>query len=95
MNMRWLPEEASVAPEDQGAQMFDIRMRVSVVDAQLLWQMAARALASAGGFSDEEIEDTLGPREDPLLSECLTLLMGPRQGSGCQFQNFRIAETGG
>jgi len=42
MNMRWLPEEVPVAPEDQGVQIFDIRMRVSVVDAQLLWQMAAR-----------------------------------------------------
>lgn len=42
----------------------------------LLWQLAAQT-AGRYGLSSVEIEETIGPREDPSLLDCLLLLLQP------------------
>ena len=57
---------------------FLFNLSVSVTDQDALWRAAVAVLTTqAPALSDEDIADTLGPREAPLLADCLTTLLLP------------------
>lgn len=67
---------------------YDIIMRVSVDEAQRLWRAAAAYALTFADCNDLDVEDMLGPMEDPSVSACLSMLLGPRDLPGCLFESF-------
>ena len=62
-------------------------MRISVTDATDLWRAAA-AHALSYESDQGDVEDVLGPMEDPSIADCLAMLIGPRNVPGCRFDSF-------
>ncbi|WP_448661382.1 hypothetical protein ACG3SL_12075 [Sphingomonas sp. CJ20] len=40
-----------------------------------------------------DVLDTIGPREDPQLAECLSMLTAPSAIPGCGLDSFTVRET--
>jgi hypothetical protein len=68
------------------------RLRVSfdvvVTDPQALWHAAARIAFRQPGVTIADVEDVLGPVEDPNVSDCLTMLTTPDALPGCMPLGF-------
>lgn len=77
---------------DEGSH-FDIRICVSVQDAATLWRMAAATAMTSGGLTEADVEDMLGPCEDPNIADCLGLILGPGMLAGCTFEDFAVTRT--
>lgn len=77
---------------DEGSH-FDIRICVSVQDAAMLWRMAAATAMISGGLTEADVEDMLGPREDPNIADCIGLILGPGALAGCTFEEFVVGQT--
>lgn len=93
MNMPWNPRERAIclAEAPPAAPSFKVVIRIRVENAGLLWRMAtARALAF-GDLSHEEIEEMLGPAQDPSIGDCVAMLLAPRAIAGCSFEDFAIS----
>lgn len=60
---------------------FSLRLRVDA-PAQL-WQAAALRCLSQSDLSQDEVEDLIGPIEDPSIADCLMLLALPERIPGC------------
>lgn len=60
---------------------FSLRLRVDA-PAQL-WQAAALRCLSQTDLSREEVEDLIGPIEDPSIADCLMMLALPERLPGC------------
>ena len=71
-------------------EFFDIRMSVSVRDAGLLWRMAAAHALAMTGLEQQDVEDVIGPMDDPSLGDCLAMLLAPRNLAGCSFRDFSV-----
>ncbi len=84
-------EVADHAPQECGALPYDVTMRLAVRDVGLLWRMAAARALTFGTLSDIEIEEMLGPLEDPSITDCITMLVGPREMTGCSCEHFAIS----
>jgi|GEM_PF-3132627 len=72
------------------SQRYDVMICVSVNEAQRLWRAAAAYALTYENCSDLDVEDMLGPMEDPSVSACLTMLIGPRDIPGCLFESFAL-----
>ena len=72
------------------ADLFDIGIRVRVKDVALLWRMAAAHALSMPGLEPEDVEEIIGPMEDPSLADCLGLLLTPKAIAGCSFAEFSV-----
>jgi hypothetical protein len=70
------------------------RFRVSfdlvVTDPQALWHAAAQVAFRQPGITIAEVEDVLGPAEDPMLAECLAMLTTPDAVPGCMPLDFAV-----
>jgi hypothetical protein len=64
-------------------------LKVAVSDPAMLWHGAAARLAAIG-LDAEEIDDTIGPVEDPQLRDCLATLAIPQQLAGCTLSEAEI-----
>lgn len=69
---------------------YELTIRITVDDAGLLWRMAAAHLLTYYAASEESIEETIGPREDPGITDCLTLLLGPRPLDGAHIEAISL-----
>ncbi|MEE4452340.1 hypothetical protein [Novosphingobium resinovorum] len=60
---------------------FSLRLRVD--SAAQLWQAAALRCLSQSDLSQDEVEDLIGPIEDPSIADCLMMLALPERLPGC------------
>ena len=67
---------------------YEVVLKVTVMDIDALWHGAARRLREAG-LSPQDIDDTVGPQEDPAVSDCLSVLALP-EIDGCRITDFQI-----
>jgi hypothetical protein len=74
------------------ADAFNVTLTLTVENAASLWAAAAdRALQ--GGMNAADMLDTLGPREDPSIADCIAMLTAPAALPGCTLDGFRVDET--
>ena len=69
------------APGSSREFSFSLKLRVDA-PAQL-WQAAAMLCMSRSQLSQDEIEELIGPVEDPSIADCLMILALPEQIPGC------------
>jgi hypothetical protein len=71
---------------------FTVTLTLNVEDAHALWSAAAdKALQAGMALSD--VLDTIGPREDPSVADCLAMLTAPSAIAGCALDGFTVAAT--
>ena len=69
---------------------FEVTIRLNVDDPGLLWRAAAAQALSYSGCEATDLEEMLGPIEDPNLADCVAMLLGPRALSGCLYEAFAV-----
>lgn len=69
---------------------FRITLTMDIVDAQALWAAAFAEGISAPGATLHDVIETIGPREDPVLADCLAMLLHPSTPAGCAIERCRI-----
>lgn len=62
---------------------FQICVDILVHNPNRLWSAAVSRCRSSTNLEIEEIEDVLGPSEDPDLPACISMLMKPVSAPGC------------
>lgn len=75
--------ETKSAAHGAAIQEFEFTLKVRIESLSDLWQAAARHYAARADASAEDIEDMLGPREDPSAEDCLMALALPDIMAGC------------
>ncbi|AGH49110.1 MULTISPECIES: hypothetical protein [Sphingomonas] len=73
---------------------YRLTLQLSVEDACALWDAAAERCMSVGGLTIEDVEETLGPRQDPSIEDCLITLALPARIAGCTLTDFNLADAG-
>ncbi len=97
MNMEYRPDPRAawpLHPETEQWQ-YDVVIRVAVDDVALLWRRAAAHLLSVGGLDEAGLDETIGPREDPAIADCLSVLLGPMPGLGIRYELFAVRSVQG
>jgi hypothetical protein len=65
---------------------------VVVANPQAQWHAAAQIAFQQLGISIAEVEDVIGPAEDPMVIECLTMLTAPIAIAGCVVVDFSVEQ---
>jgi len=86
MNLR----DVSIASTTSTA--FTATLTLTVEDTRALWNAAAEKALQAG-MALSDVLDTIGPREDPSISDCLAMLLVPAGIAGCALDDFTVGET--
>lgn len=74
------------------AASYAVTLTLRVEDAAALWSAAAeRGLAS--GMTLGDVLDTIGPREDPQIADCIAMLAAPQALPGCALDDFKVREA--
>ncbi|NYT42119.1 hypothetical protein HZY97_15215 [Sphingomonas sp. R-74633] len=76
-----------------GASSYSVSLTLSVTDARALWSAAADRALAAPGMTLADVLDTIGPREDPSIADCIAMLTGPAAIAGCAIEAFDIVEN--
>lgn len=71
---------------------FVVTLTLTVDDARALWSAAADRALAAPGMTIADVLDTLGPREDPAIAECISMLTAPAGLAGCLLDTFDVRE---
>ncbi len=71
--------------DGQAVSEFDVILKFSVTDSGPLWHAAAQRLRNLG-LGDDDIDDTLGPIDDPAIRDCLLTLAMPDPVDGCRLE---------
>jgi len=71
------------------AERYCVTLTLDVADVQALWTAAAERALQAPGMTLGDVLDTIGPREDPSVADCLALLAIPTL-PGCALDDLRI-----
>jgi hypothetical protein len=71
-------------------QEFRLSVTLTVRDVEHLWRMAAARALELTGLAQSEVEDVIGPCEDPQIADCLGMLLAPRPVAGCVFKTISI-----
>lgn len=92
MNMANHPYPHSARPLEQDAQSvrYDITIRVAVDDPAMLWRTAASHLLTFDGVDEAALDETIGPREDPCVENCLSAIFGPAHMPGVRTDIFGV-----
>ena len=85
---RRAPAVAAVA---EPGEEYRVELRFSVRDARSLWAAAAAKAMSVGLLTIEDVEDTLGPCDDPSVADCLAMLAEPAALAGCKLEDFSVS----
>ncbi|WP_052507856.1 hypothetical protein [Sphingomonas hengshuiensis] len=72
---------------------YTVTVALVVEDAGLLWAAAAERAMAAPGATLADVLDTIGPREDPAIAECIAMLTAPRAIPGCGMDSFTVREA--
>jgi hypothetical protein len=70
--------------------LFIVTIALTVDDAQTLWDAAADLARAAPGMTTADVLDTIGPREDPALINCISMLTAPRGIGGCALETYEV-----
>ena len=70
---------------------FRVSLTLSVGDADALW-VAAADKGVAAGLAHEDVEELIGPREDPGLADCIAMLTAPAPLVGCRLGDFLVED---
>jgi hypothetical protein len=68
---------------------YEIILKLSVNDPGLLRQAVGQLLRDKG-LGTEDIDDTIGPVDDPSIIDCLAALVMPDVVEGCRIEAFDI-----
>lgn len=71
-------------------QSFTVTLTLNVEDARALWGAAAEKALLAPGMTLSDVLDTLGPREDPSIADCIAMLTAPAAIAGCALDDFSV-----
>ncbi|NIJ20825.1 hypothetical protein FHS95_002517 [Sphingomonas naasensis] len=71
---------------------FTATLTLTVDDAEALWNAAAEKALQAG-MALSDVLDTIGPREDPAIGDCLAMLLVPAGVAGCALDDFAVDAT--
>ncbi len=74
----------------QATSEYDVILKFSITDSGRLWQAAAQRLRNLG-LDAEDIDDTLGPIDDPAIRDCLLTLTMPDPVDGCRLEEFEAS----
>lgn len=77
---------------NDSAPTFTVALTLSVENAEALWNAAAERAMKAG-MALSDILDTIGPREDPALADCIAMLTAPAGVAGCSLEDFTVRES--
>src|SRR3954468_2112902 len=88
MHLRDFPQASAAAP-----QAFTVTLKLEVEDAGALWSAAAEKALQAPGMTLADVLDTLGPREDPSIADCIAMLTAPTAIPGCALDDFDVSAT--
>lgn len=69
---------------------YHVTLAISVDDVAALWAAAAEICVRDAGLSADEVDETIGPREDPSIEDCLTILALPTRLAGCEVVDFSL-----
>lgn len=83
--------EGELAMETAATNEIEILLRVEIRDALALWQAAAQRLAHCR-LDMEDIDETIGPVEDPLVEACVATLILPEGIAGCELLDIRLEQ---
>lgn len=64
-------------------QEYSFSLRLRVDSSQQLWQAAASRCRSQSDLSQDDIEEMIGPIEDPSIADCLMIMALPERLPGC------------
>jgi hypothetical protein len=73
-----------------GDQSFTVTLTLNVEDARALWGAAAEKAMRAPGTTLADVLDTIGPREDPSIADCIAMLAAPAAIAGCALEDFSV-----
>ncbi len=83
-------EGDEMSPEtEESLSDYEIILKLTVRDVALLWRAAAQRLFS-GGLEADDIDETIGPIDDPAIDDCLATLALPKSVDGCSLVDFNI-----
>lgn len=74
-------------------QSYTVTLSLTIEDAALLWAAAAERGLAAPGATLADVLDTIGPREDPAIAECIAMLTAPAAIPGCGLDSFEVEEA--
>ena len=72
---------------------FTVTLTLKVDDAERLWAAAAERALASPGMTIADVLDTLGPREDPSIPDCIAMLTAPVDVPGCLLDGFAVREA--
>lgn len=72
------------------SQSFTVTLTLSVEDVRALWSAAAEKALQAPGMTLSDVLDTLGPREDASIADCIAMLAAPAAIAGCALDDFSV-----
>lgn len=75
------------------AASYTVTLTLTVDNAEALWAAAAERAMRAPGMTLADVLDTIGPREDPSIGDCIALLAQPQPIAGCGLDNFGVRES--
>lgn len=80
----------AITESKKSPEQYHVTLAISVDNAAALWAAAAAICARDAGMSPDEVDETIGPREDPSIADCLTMLALPTRLAGCQIIDFSL-----
>ena len=72
---------------------FTVSLTLTVEDARALWAAAADRALAAPGMTLSDVLDTIGPREDPSIADCIAMITSPGAIAGCTLESFEVVES--
>lgn len=93
--LHWIATHLPEAGNDPVGDRFRVRFDLVVTDSRALWYAAARVAFRQPGVTAAEIEDVLGPVDDPMVPECVAMLTAPDAMPGCMPLGFSVATVAG
>lgn len=72
---------------------FTVSLTLKVEDVRALWAAAADRALAAPGMTLADVLDTIGPREDPSIAECIAMLTAPAALPGCALDAYEVIEA--
>jgi len=85
MNLREVGHVPNVS-----SKTYTVTLTLNVEDTQALWSAAADKALQAG-MALADVLDTIGPREDPSIADCIAMLTAPAAIAGCGLDDFDVS----
>ncbi len=71
---------------------YTVTLSLTVEDARALWAAAAERALAAPGMTLADVLDTIGPREDPSIADCIAMLTAPAALPGCTLEGYEVLD---